>query len=76
MNLLTLLLVLRHTRKAFKRTRAVTQEFGDITEEIARNAAAYGFEIGMGKRMTAVLEAGPSNPFLSKDWRDKVVPND
>jgi hypothetical protein len=42
-------------------------------EEIDRNARAYGYEIGKGKRLVRVMEdISQDNPFLDPDWRVKM----
>lgn len=43
-----------------------------VLDEMDRNARAYGWEVGRGKPLTAVLDFDPDNPFLNPDWRDNV----
>lgn len=44
--------------------------------ELDRNARAYGWEVGNGKRMTDTIEMSPENPFLDENWTDKVEDDD
>lgn len=40
--------------------------------EIDRNARAYGFEVGRGKPLTKTMTFSDDNPFIDRNWRDKV----
>ena len=40
--------------------------------ELDRNARAYGFEIGRGKKMEDVVSSSDDNPFLHKDWAERA----
>lgn len=44
-----------------------------IDEEADRNARAYGYEIGKGRPLVAILgEISEDNPFINPDWRDTI----
>lgn len=45
---------------------------GAHLEEIDRNARAYGYEIGRGAPLVAVVESSDDNPFLDPNWRGQV----
>lgn len=42
-------------------------------DDVATQAAAYGWEIGKGQDFAPVLHASSDNPFLDRDWRTKFV---
>lgn len=58
-----LIIVLLSLRKAKKLLRFNVAQ----VDEIARNASAYGWEIGAGAPTTASLDASANNPFLKAD---------
>ena len=37
-----------------------------------RNARAYGWEVGRGQPIGAVIQSSPDNPFLDPDWAGGV----
>ena len=43
-----------------------------LMDEADRNARAYGWEIGHGSPLVAVLDFSPENPFIDPNWRDNV----
>jgi len=46
------------------------------TEEVDRNARAYGFEVGKGHPLVERIERiSDDNPFQNKNWKDKIVTN-
>lgn len=65
-----LLLALLRVRKAFKNAKKIIQHIDpELVNEIARNALAYGWEIGLGQEMVPVLTSSAGNPFLNPNWR-------
>lgn len=63
--MLELLLAIHRTRKAFKGANKLKKVFNFIqADEIARNAAAYGWEIGIGKDADYQIDVSPGNPFM------------
>lgn len=41
-------------------------------DEMDRNGRAYGWEIGQGRPLTRTITFSEDNPFVDKNWRDKV----
>lgn len=39
-----------------------------LIREMARNARAYGWEVGNGAPLSKIIESSPNNPFLDNDW--------
>jgi hypothetical protein len=53
--------------------KALTSSFTfDELGELDRNARAYGFEIGRGKKMEDIVSASEDNPFLHTDWAERA----
>lgn len=42
----------------------------DQTDEIDRNARAYGWEIGRGQIISKKLNTSEGNPFMDPNWRE------
>jgi hypothetical protein len=55
-----------------RRVEAMAKQERD-RQEMDRNARAYGWEIGHGKPLAAVIEFSEDNPFLDPTWRDLVT---
>jgi hypothetical protein len=58
----------------YVRTPHIHAVFGtSLNDETDRCARAYGWEIGQGKPLAAMIDSSPDNPFMDRDWRDKVA---
>lgn len=69
-----LLLGVRHWRKAIRNAQLVRQVNAVQAEEVIRNAMAYAFEVGFGAPLTEQVITTKSNPFLSRNWREGILP--
>lgn len=59
--------------RQFNKTQRKVVIPADVVNNIVDQAMGYAWEIGAGKPLTEVLDASPSNPFLSADWRKDVA---
>lgn len=61
--------------RTWRNVRKIVTFRAVAVDEIARQAAAYGWEVGTGQPLLSVLEAQPDNPFLNPAWREGVINN-